>query len=253
VGIGDAIMASGEARALHHKTKAPVLIVGRDGRPIWSEVFDGVPYLVKNLRGLPNFARIVNGPGVRPYIAAKTETRWTWRKYQPKPAEMFFTPAELAFAEPYRGMVMVEPHVKAQGHNNKAWGPIFWGQLDSAIYLGRIAKLVQCGPPGTRKLLHAQFVETDTFRKACAVLSVCRAFVGTEGGLHHAAAAVGTPAVVIFGGFISPAVTGYPSHRNLFAGEGLGCGMRTNCDHCRAAMTTITPAAVLNELKEILK
>lgn len=33
--------------------------------------------------------------------------------------------------------------------------------------------------------------------------------ISTEGGIHHIAAAVGTPAVVICGGFIRPEWTGY--------------------------------------------
>jgi hypothetical protein len=41
-------------------------------------------------------------------------------------------------------------------------------------------------------------------------------------------------------------------HRNLFTG-GEPCGSRKDCQHCRQAMTDITPTMVLNELKEILK
>ena len=153
-------------------------------------------------------------------------------------------------------MVMLEPEVKKIGHSNKAWSAISWSQLDVALHaLGGAGKIptVQCGPAGTRWLLHAKPVVTDTFRKACAVLSVCRAFVGSEGGLMHAAAAVGVPGVIIYGGFISPAVTGYDLHRNLFTGLGLGCGSRIECGHCRTCMLKITPAIVLDNLKEILK
>jgi hypothetical protein len=58
--------------------------------------------------------------------------------------------------------------------------------------------------------------------------------------LHHAAAALGVPAVVIFGGFISPAVTGYAAHANIFTGDDLGCGNINPCPHCRAAMERIS-------------
>jgi hypothetical protein len=257
VGKGDETMSIGEARVLHKRTKLPVLISRADGRPVISEMFSGIPYLLvpRTPRTIPlgegtRFIRMVNCGGHRPYIEHKGVDRWTWKPYKPIPADIVFTKAELAFAEPYRGAIMVEPNVKNTGHDNKAWLSIYWSQLDLML---RGQRVVQCGPAGAPvKLRHAEFVETPTFRHACAVLSVCKAFIGTEGGLHHAAAAVGVPGVVIYGGFISPAVTGYDLHRNLFTGTGLGCGWRVHCEHCRKAMTAITPTMVMDNLKEIL-
>jgi Glycosyltransferase family 9 (heptosyltransferase) len=248
VGQGDVLMSIGEAKRVHKATKQLVMIVDRHNRPVRSDLFDGIRYLTTKPLKVP-YKRIVNAPGVRPYIAAKTDERWTWRPYQPEPADVVFTPKELAFAEPYRGMVMVEPNVKSIGHRNKDWGWANWWKLDA---LARFEGLVQCTRDGDRLLPNAKHVPTNTFRQTLAVLSVCKAFVGTEGGLMHGAAAVGTPAVVIFGGFISPDITGYKHHRNIFTG-GKACGMRHDCDHCRKAMNKITPALVLAELKEILK
>jgi ADP-heptose:LPS heptosyltransferase len=245
-------MSMGEAKRLHKQTRQHVLILRADGMPVRSDLFAGIPYLADRRTALLPYVRYVNGPGARPYIAQKGPQQWKWKAYKPVPAEIVFTRDELDFAEPFRGMVMVEPNTKSVGHTNKDWGPISWQQLDSALHAAKI-ETMQCGPAGTRWLMHTRGVVTDTFRKACAVLSVCRAYVGPEGGLHHAAAAVGVPAVVIFGGFIAPEVTGYPAHRNLFTGTELGCGMRTDCAHCRAAMVKITPAEVLAHLKEILK
>ena len=50
----------------------------------------------------------------------------------------------------------------------------------------------------------------------------------------------------------TPSVIGYAMHRNLFTGTGLGCGMRTNCQHCVKCMARITPAEIVSNLKEIL-
>ena len=60
------------------------------------------------------------------------------------------------------------------------------------------------------------------------------------------------PAVVLFGGYISPDVTGYDRHANLFTG-GEACGRRTVCDHCRDAMNRITPDLVMRELDALLQ
>ena len=257
MGLGDVLLSIGEAKTLHKQSKLPVMIVRADGKPVLSDLFAGIPYLLvpRTPRHVPLgagrlYKRLVNGGGVRPYIAQKAVDKWTWKPYKPIPADIVFTREELSFAEPYRGAIMVEPNVKNNGHDNKAWLDISWMQLDLML---RGQRVVQCGPPGAPiKLRHAEFVVTDSFRKACAVLSVCKAFIGTEGGLHHAAAAVKVPGVVIRGGFISHEVTGYDIHRELFTGTGLGCGMRTHCAHCRAAMARITPTMVMENLKGLI-
>jgi ADP-heptose:LPS heptosyltransferase len=94
-------------------------------------------------------------------------------------------------------------------------------------------------------------VLTPTFRHAMAALSVCRAFVGTEGGLMHAAAAVNVPGVILWSEFISPDITGYTMHRNL-RHAGVACGSRLNCSGCRASMAAITVGEVADNLKELL-
>ena len=249
MGLGDVLMSIGEAKRLHRSNNLPVQIVGRDGRPIRSDLFKGIPYIIQRPIRTP-YQRLINGPGVRPYIAGKTAERWTWRLYIPEPAEIVFTPDELAFAKPFAGSILIEPNVKDIGHTNKDWGRERWGALLRPLRDMGIVPL-QCGPSGSR-WLGVRHVVTPTFRHAMAVLSVCKAAILPEGGLHHAAAAVGTPAVVIFGGFIGPDVTGYSQHRNLFTG-GKACGMRTNCAHCKDAMAKITPTRVIDELKGILK
>jgi ADP-heptose:LPS heptosyltransferase len=241
-------MAVGEARALHKASGKAVLVIGAHGRPMWSEVFEGNPYILKRYPGRP-FVRLINGGGVRPYIELKTPERWYWRPYQPKPGELFFTPDELAFAEPYRGMVMVEPNVKQLGHTNKAWIPSRWQELVDTLPL----PWVQCVQPGGQPLDElVRCVETPTFRHACAVLSVCEAFVGTDGGLMHAAAAVGVPAVILWSEFTSPDICGYKTMVNL-RHAGKPCGWRTNCKECRIAMDKISVAEVVAALKGVLK
>lgn len=248
MGLGDQLMAAGEARAAHRRTGKPVVIVDRSNRVQWSDLWAGVPYIID--RHIPGAVRIVNASGVRPYIAEKTPHRWTWKAYRPTPAEVVLTADELAFAEPYRGAVMVEPNIKAIGHDNKAWPWSRWVALVEAL---PEVRFVQCLSGGTRTLDGVdQYALTLTFRQALAVLSVCRAFVGTEGGLMHGAAAVGTPAVILWSEFISPHVTGYDTHRNL-RHAGPACGKRIPCSSCRKSMDAITVREVALNLKEILE
>ena len=244
-------MAAGEARQLHRKTGKAVMIVGVDGRPRWNEIWRGLSYLLKGPAGVPVIS-LMNCGGHRPYIAGKTPQRWTWKPYVPKRTEIIFTPEELEFAEPYRGMVMLEPNVKATGHDNKAWLAVRWIQLAHDI-VARGIKVVQCVPPGHNhlELKVARTPETPTFRHAAAVLSVARAFVGTEGGLHHAAAAVGTPAVILWSEFISPEITGYERQTNI-RHAGNPCGSRIPCAGCKASMNAITVSEVVQALEKIL-
>lgn len=244
MGAGDYLMATAQVKSLYAKNSTPVLVIGADGRSLWHEVFENNPKILR--RPARHMQRLVNGPGVRPYIAAKTARQWTWKRWDIQPGEIFLTDAERMFAEPYRGKILIEPNIKGTNEGNKAWVPDRWVQLAATR-----SDFLQVGPASAPRLRGVQFARTDTFRLACAVMSVARAFVGTEGGLHHAAAALGVPAVVLFGGFISPDITGYPMHHNLFTG-GKACGMRVACQHCRDAMSAITVREVAQHLKEIL-
>jgi ADP-heptose:LPS heptosyltransferase len=250
VGVGDFLMAAGEARKVHAANKLPVLIVGRRGIPMWSEVFEHNPYILR--RATQRCNRVVSGGGVRPYIDLKTPGRWFWKPYKPIPAELFFTKEEKAFAEPYRGMVMIEPNVKAIGHTNKAWPMTRWKQVALAAILHHPAGVVQCGASGFQGLPDVTHVITPTFRLALAVQSVCKAFIGTDGGLMHGAAANEIPAVILWSEFTSPEIVGYPRMVNL-RHAGKPCGMRVNCPGCAAAMDKITVAEVVAALKGILK
>lgn len=251
MGMGDILMSMGEARALHQRTGQPVLIVDRAGKPVKNEgLFAGVPYLLTAPTSERPYQRLVNGPGIRPYIAQKGSRQWKWKPYTPKPAELVFTPNELAFAERYRGLIMIEPQVKAIGHDNKAWPAKNWAALISRLGEVTDPLTVQCGPGGTLAIANA-FALTPSFRYAAAVLSVARAFIGTEGGLMHAAAAVGTPAVILWSEFIDPSITGYDVHRNIRK-AGPACGMRSSCMGCKRSMQAITPSIVLDNLKDLL-
>ena len=48
-------------------------------------------------------------------------------------------------------------------------------------------------------------------------MKYCNLFLGHEGGFAHAAAALSKPAVVIYGGWIPPEVTGYEFHENIYS------------------------------------
>lgn len=245
MGFGDELVVTGHVREMQMLDPRKVRL--DYGKRLWNEVFDHNPRIAhavdKNVQiyyPRPN--------GLRPYATRKTPDKWTWCEYKPPIGELYLQPDEIAFAAKHSPDIVIEPNVKSRASPNKNWGLLRWQHLIGLIRAAGF-RPVQIGPPGTRRLTGADFIETKSFRWACAILKRARAAVVHEGGLHHAAAVVGVPAVVIYGGYISPKVTGYDMHRNLFVGEDLGCGMRNPCAHCAAAMAEITPEMVLAELQ----
>jgi hypothetical protein len=70
--------------------------------------------------------------------------------------------------------------------------------------------------------------------------------------MHHGAAALDVPAVVIFGAWIPPAVTGYAMHANLTGGATTACGSLRPCNHCRDALDAIKLTDVTQAVKALL-
>lgn len=200
----------------------------------------------------PYVARV---DGLRPYMEGKTPDRYRWKRYAPPVGEIYFDAKEKAFAAAWAERVVLEPNVKPGASPNKDWGWERWVELAKLMRARGIVP-TQVGPAMSRRLPGAEFVETNCMRYAAAVLSVARAAILPEGGLHHVAAAVGCPAVVIFGGFISPEVTGYSQQTSLFwrtEEHPIGCGWRRSCKHCAAAMALFPPVLVLEKLEGLLE
>lgn len=251
MGWGDELIVTGQARKMQQSCPHKVVVYDRNGRIRAHEMWRDNPRIATRDERLSKTQTLKSAPGFRPYIADKHDSKWTWKDFECTPGEIYFSKEELDFAAPYSGGIMLEPNNKAQASPNKDWGLLRWIKLAELLHsLG--LPLWQVGSEGTRVLPGVKLIETPTFRHGCVVLARARAAVLPEGGLHHAAAAVGVKAVVIFGGYISPKQTGYTLHTNLFTG-GKPCGARQPCAHCTKAMEAITPEAVFDELTRILQ
>lgn len=250
MGWGDELIASGQAKLAQRADSRKVRIVGADGLPRWHAAWLNNPRIAAP--GESGAQRLVNGPSARPYIERKTSRCWHWKEFRPEPGELYFDESERCFASSVpKPWIVVEPLLKASASPNKQWGWERWCEFARLAQMEGL-RLTQLGPPGIARLPNSAWIETSSYRTGCAVLARAVAYVGHEGGLHHAAAALGVRGVVIYGGFISPAQTGYDLHRNLFTG-GDPCGMRMTCRHCERAMAAIEPAQVLHELRGILE
>jgi ADP-heptose:LPS heptosyltransferase len=252
MGWGDELMVTGQARLMQMRDPRKVRIEYE--RPRWFDTYEHNPRIaLPTERGDFQILR-PRANGLRPYCTNKTPERWTWKAYRPPVGELYLTPQELVFGAQFAGRVIVEPHIKAAASPNKQWGWMRWNKL-AWMLMRRGVRLAQIGPGHVESLEGVEFIETPGLRHAAAVVANARAVVVPEGGLHHTAAVFNTPEVVIYGGFISPEVTGYAGQVSLFMNDErhpLGCGWRTLCDHCSKAMASITPEAVAIQLENLL-
>lgn len=271
MGYGDALMASAEARQMLDRVPGVPVAIGDGNRLIGSPVFDNNPRLASAqqladgtpVQWLHNYGhhRPYHQPTDHSHKKDKSQP-WLftgWRVRDVGPGELYFTAAELDQEReslrmiPPGPFIVIEPTVKRAASPNKQWGFENYAAVAKTLAANGV-RLVQLGPsdvafvPGVDRLI------TGTFRQACAILARAALYVGNEGGLHHAAAALGVPAVVIFGGFTSPWNTGYHGHVNFYADHPMSpCGERLPCDHCRICMDSIRPAAVAEAALTLLE
>jgi ADP-heptose:LPS heptosyltransferase len=282
MGYGDKLMAIGDAWAQHQSDPLKRKVAIGDGTRLDTTDVDltwGLDHFLATPETFDpeNQTWALSWPGRRPYIdyALMRETlaqqgmiiektaklvqrlgRYIWKPdYRASPAPFVLTVREQEIADSWRArgpFAVLEPFVKMRAPPSKQW------PVDRFAAAGRlISKQVpvfQVVGPNRPTLPGFRPIRTESFRDAVAVLSAASLYVGPEGGLHHASAAVGTRAVVVFGGFISPEVTGYANHANLTGGATHFCGTRFRlCPHCVEHLSNITPQHVALAARAILE
>jgi Glycosyltransferase family 9 (heptosyltransferase) len=241
MGIGDEVLATGFARGAAVRGKR--IAFGDGQRLIWG------PWCAEAFRGNPNIATRADEPGVewiayykghRGYNSPDAaRRRWIWNyDFKPLAGEFFFDAAETTRTLRRPGAVLIEPNVPWHKSVavNKDWGRHRYQQL--ADQLRTNGWRVLQTSHGKVRLQNVETIQVNSFRDAAAVVASVDLAIVPEGGLHHAAAAVGTQAIVIHGGFTPPAVLGYQGHINLTGGAE-ACGNWHRCAHCRAALDRI--------------
>lgn len=259
MGLGDNLMATGMARGAAKRGKR--IAFGSGNKIIWDHnsagIFQNNPNIaLPGTEGSKDLEWIPFYKGQRIYNQHdRVGDKWIWNyEFKSIPGEVFFTDEELAFAKNVgKDFILIEPHVpEYKGSSiNKRW------PFERYSYLVELLKRKGFNVKQFRNngapLAGVDVIKSPSFRHALAVLSQAALYIGSEGGLHHGAATVGIPAVVIFGGFIPPQVTGYDSHINLTGGETKFCGSLHACEHCRLALERIKIKHVYHAAKEFLE
>lgn len=245
-------MGTGMARGAAKRGKR--VAFGDGKRIIWDQnsrsIFHGNPNIAtpgqekaSNLEWIPFYK------GHRIYNKSAGD-HWEWNMdFKPIRGQIFFVKQEKYFAERAHseGFVVVEPNVPSWKSvaPNKQWPVERYDEVARRLKARGLQVVQFVYPKGSKHMIpDAKKINTPTFRFMAALLERAALYVGPEGGMHHAAAAVNTPGVVLFGGFIPTSVTGYDIHTNLGIGAD-ACGSFTPCSHCKAAMAAISVEEVI--------
>lgn len=250
MGIGDEVMVTGVVREIYARNPRKVKVMYEKG-PRWSPIWDANPKLARPDERGDFQVFYPRRDYLRPYCEEKTATRWRWKPYRPPPGEIFLVKHERAFGNLHADTIVFGHRVKPGASPNKRWAHEKWDRVAHALSALGVRMVALGDDPGPDRLAGVEFVQTR-IKEAAAVIARARLVICSEGAVHHIAAAFGVPTIVIFGGYISPAVTGYDGQVSIFRGDDLGCGMRVPCPHCQAAMESITPDEVIAAARGIL-
>jgi hypothetical protein len=226
MGLGDEILAAGQAKLLGKTVK-----IGNGDVRIRNPLYDYIPYIDKSAKDWH-----IESSGVgRGYIkdiknhGQSNEQIIFDMDYKAEPAII-----ELSGLD--NDYVIIEPRIKPGAPPGKAWP--FYSQVVAAG--GH--NFLQFNSDS----LGVDYITTSIV-DAARWIAGCKAYVGTEGFLHHLAAAFNKPAVVLFGAFSHPSVTGYDFHTNIWRDVPEELGARNKRGR---AMSTIPPEEVIEALND---
>jgi hypothetical protein len=273
MGYGDDLMATGIARAVSEQYPGAKMVFGDPDlyhdpgnnslKVHWSEVFENNPLIVHQNEPVKTVICIPEYPGNRTYInyedcdvEGNAIVRFEWDAgFRAPRGEIHFTENEKSEASEIclrlpNPFFVIEPSVADKGwESHKGCSPDKWQTIVDE--LSPYVSFIQFTESVTLRGVH--HVITPSFRQACAILACAGGFIGTDGGLHHAAAALDVPAVVLWGHYTSPDILGYTDHWNLREAKGSGCGTTYgNCDECPGSVDKILPMDVIDAVKELI-
>lgn len=260
MGWGDEVVAAGQAQRLWEDNPSRRIgIFGTDAKPRWHPIWDGNPIIATpaDIAGGENVRPLISGPGCRPYIVYpfSEDTGWTFNlqfRCRDHIAKIYLTGEERGIgtnARAFGSYILIEPHTK---HENFRWPLAKWQALVDACRDLTFVQHIHKDTPG--ELRGVLTLGPLTFRQACGVIASADLYVRSESGMCHAAAALGTPQVTIFGGCMNPSVMGdYPGQTVLYDNRGGSpCGKWRACDHCAAIMRDLSVETVERAIRERL-
>lgn len=257
MGLGDEIMAAGHAQVVYEADPTRrVAICDTQGNVRSHSVWQNNPVIAgPQYARTKEVTRIVNAVGARPYIrypySHDAPCRFTSWRARDHVGRVYLTRGDETVARQHaarRPYVLIEPSLKDSQTRNKQWGFSRYAEVVQAcpdIRFIRVTHADQRHLPGAEHIFGLQLVHMLGMVKNAAAVLV------PEGGLHHAAAAFGTKAVVLFGSRVPVETLGYPDQVNLGTDD-IVCGMHHPCNHCKAVWDRVTVEDVVAALRKAL-
>jgi ADP-heptose:LPS heptosyltransferase len=263
MGFGDAIMASALARGLHTQGKLAAFFAPKeDSRVIkWTgycdDIFAHNPNIARpgqerqdNLIWFPHYKKQF------PYCTYDgSQRRWIWKmEFRAQPGEFFFDAQELALPV-QKPFVVLEPNIawQRQVNYNKDWGEGKYEKLGKMLIDDGHTVVQFIHGNSRRRIAGAVQIPTPKFHQAAAIMANANLIIAPEGANHHAAAALGIPAVIVWGDWSPPETMGYAGQIKLTGNKATqACGNTFNCPHCRQAMNNISVDEVYQAAKGLL-
>ena len=283
MGYGDDLMVTALASQVKKKYPNRQIVIGNVAKKqaYHSIVYDNNPNITDcRLIDKTKPIHIIDyHSGNRPYInykKSKDSKKYFWNKsFKPTPGEIYFTENEKKKSylilkkaindwnkrntQKFKSIIFLETSSTkiddsqfSIKHKNKDWGNENWSKLINK--LNNDFLIIQPKHDKSKLFENVYVTETINFREACAVLSNCDLFLGHEGGFGHASAALEKKAIVYFGGWIPPEVTGYSFHENIYY-ESIQspCGeFKKICSHCEDARKNIKVDNLEERIRKVL-
>ena len=172
---------------------------------------------------------------------------------------MYFTKEEEQYIESIvatlpKEFIIIEPHSKTNWINNKLYPFEKWQSIIDALY--NEIPIVQMSIPGNKVLNNVINIgdKIRNFREASLMIKYAKLFVGSEGGLMHAASAVGTENIIIFSPMFDPTFTKYNNTEAIWVHteEHTNC-LKKNCIDCRKVMENHDESVVIQRIRLITR
>lgn len=147
--------------------------------------------------------------------------------------------------------ITIEPHSNDEYTCNREYPFEKWQSIVNE--LSKFIKVVQVGSP-KKKLDNAYDMTSKTSFRTCAgVIGKSSLFLSSEGGLVHAAQAVGTKSIVLISGYEHPDMIAYPCNVNLWIHDSHGpCGNKSKCNDCYNAVKSHNEFEIIEKAKRLL-
>jgi ADP-heptose:LPS heptosyltransferase len=167
--------------------------------------------------------------------------------------EMFLTRDEIAWIEkafPFEFVTTCPKGKTTFCANRKEWGVENFQRLRDLMPEVRFLQVGLPSDPLLEKVIDGRHLKV---RQTAAAIRKSLFFIGLEGGLMHLAKAVGRRAVIIYGGFIRPEISGYNENLNIYTPVDCSPCFHSDYGHDECStmecMKAITPKKVVERIQ----